>query len=110
MKYAVIEVCGRQIVIEEGRHYIINRLPYKIGTLILFTRILLCNEKGLRSVGYPYIKDYKKIQITGTILEHSQGSKIIVFKMRTKKKFRRTTGHRQSNTSIIINKIKTIKF
>lgn len=108
MKYAVIEVCGRQIIIEEGRNYTVNRLPYKIGTSILFTRILFCNDKGRRFVGYPYVKNYKNIKISGTILEHRQGTKIIVFKMLPKKKFRRTMGHRQSQTSIIIDKIKTI--
>lgn len=108
MKYAVIEVCGRQIIIEEGRFYTIHRLPCKIGTSILFARILFCNDKGLRFIGYPYLKekDSRRIQITGTVLEHFRGSKIVIFKMLSKKKFRRTNGHRQSHTRIVIDKIK----
>lgn len=107
MKYAVVEIGGKQLIVEEGKFYAINHLPQKIGSSVLLNRILFCNDHGRRIIGYPYIGNDKNIKIVATILEHRRGSKITVFKMKPKKKYRLTQGHRQAQTQIMIDRIET---
>ena len=107
MKYAVIEIGGKQMLVEEGKYYAINRLPHKAGSSLNINRILLCNDKGQRIVGHPYIENVDSVKIKATILEHFKDSKITVFKMKPKKKTRWTKGHRQAQTRIMIDKIQT---
>lgn len=107
MKYAVIEIGGKQVVVEEGKYYAVNRLPQKIGSSLLLSRILLCNDQGRRVLGYPYIEDLKNVKVVATVLEHFNTPKITVFKMKPKKKLRWTRGHRQAQTRIMIDKIET---
>lgn len=104
MKYAVIEIGGKQMIVEEGKYYSINRLSQKIGSLLSLNRVLLCNDQGNRIIGYPYAEN---VQVLATVLEHNRGSKITVFKMKPKKKYRLTQGHRQAQTKIMIDKIET---
>ena len=107
MKYAVIEIGGKQLLVEEGKYYAINRLPQKVGSSLVLQRVLLCNDKGRRFVGHPYIKNLDLVKIQVTVLEHFKDSKITVFKMKPKKKIRWTKGHRQLQTRIMIDKIQT---
>jgi len=86
MKYAVIEIGGKQMLVEEGKYYAINRLPHKAGSSLNLNRVLLCNDKGQRIVGHPYIENVESVKIKATILEHFKDSKITVFKMKPKKK------------------------
>lgn len=104
MKYAVIEISGKQMIVEEGKYYSINRLSQKAGSLLSLNRVLLCNDQGHRITGYPYAENVK---VLATVLEHNRGSKITVFKMKPKKKYRLTQGHRQAQTKIMIDKIET---
>ena len=107
MKYAVIEIGGKQMLVEEGKYYAINRLPHKAGSSLNINRILFCNDKGRRVVGHPYIENLESVQVKVTILEHFKDKKITVFKMKPKKKLRWTRGHRQLQTRIMIDKIQT---
>jgi large subunit ribosomal protein L21 len=107
MKYAIIEISGKQILVEEGKHYITNRLPYKEGSSLQMQRILLCSDNGKRLIGHPYLENLENIEIKATILEHFRGPKVTVFKMKPKKKTRWTKGHRQEHSRIMIDKILT---
>ena len=107
MKYAIIEIGGKQMLVEEGKYYATNRLPHKAGSSLILQRILLCNDKGRRMVGHPYIENLDTVEIKATVLEHFKNSKITVFKMKPKKKTRWTKGHRQAQTRIMIDKIQT---
>jgi len=107
MKYAVIEIGGKQMLVEEGKYYAINRLPHKAGSSLNINRILFCNDKGRRVVGHPYIENLESVQVKATILEHFKDKKITVFKIKPKKKLRWTRGHRQLQTRIMIDKIQT---
>ena len=107
MKYAVIEIGGKQMLVEEGKYYAINRLPHKAGSSLNINRILFCNDKGRRVVCNPYIEKLESVQVKATILEHFKDKKITVFKMKPKKKLRWTRGHRQLQTRIMIDKIQT---
>ena len=102
MKYAIIEISGRQFWIETGKYYDFNRIPTELGKQITLNRVLLVNDEGTVLVGNPYLESVK---ITGKILEHLRGKKTIVYKMRPKKKTRRKQGHRQELTRVLIEDI-----
>ncbi len=102
MKYAIIEISGRQFWVETGKYYDFNRISTELGNQILLNRVLLFNNEGEILVGKPYLES---VQIKGKILEHLRGKKTIVYKMRPKKKTRRKQGHRQELTRVLIEDI-----
>ena len=102
MKYAIVEISGRQFWIETGKYYDLNRIPTELGKEITLNRVLLLNNEGEILVGQPYLD---KVKVKGKILEHLRGQKKIVYKMRPKKKTRKKQGHRQKLTRILIKDI-----
>lgn len=102
MKYAIVEISGRQFWIEAGKYYDFNRIPTDLGKQITLNRVLLLNDEGKVLIGQPYLD---KVQIKGKILEHLRGKKTIVYKMRPKKKTRKKQGHRQDLTRVLIEEI-----
>jgi large subunit ribosomal protein L21 len=102
MKYAIVEISGRQFWIETGKYYDFNRIHTELGNQIRLNRILLLNNKSNVLVGQPYLNT---VQIKGKILEHFRDKKKIVYKMRPKKKTRKKQGHRQELTRVFIEDI-----
>jgi len=102
MKYAIVEISGRQFWIETGKYYDFNRIPTELGKQIILNRVLLLNNNGNVLIGKPYLETVK---IKGKILEHLRGKKTIVYKMRPKKKTRKKQGHRQELTRVLIEDI-----
>ena len=102
MKYAIVEISGRQFWIETGKYYDFNRISTELGKEIILNRVLLLNNEGEILIGKPYLESVK---IKGKILEHLRGKKTIVYKMRPKKKTRRKQGHRQELTRVLIEDI-----
>lgn len=105
MKYAIIEVSGRQFWVESGKYYDLNRIPTELGTQITLNRVLLVNNEGDLLIGKPYLEN---IKVEGKILEHLRGRKTIVYKMRPKKKTRKKQGHRQDLTRVLIENISVL--
>ena len=102
MKYAIVEISGRQFWIETGKYYDFNRIPTELGKQITLNRVLLLNNDGDLLIGQPYLDS---VTIKGKILEHLRGKKTIVYKMRPKKKTRKKQGHRQELTRVLIEDI-----
>jgi large subunit ribosomal protein L21 len=102
MKYAIVEISGRQFWIETGKYYDFNRIPTELGKQIVLNRVLLINNEGNVLIGKPYLET---VRIKGKILEHLRGKKKIVYKMRPKKKTRKKQGHRQDLTRVFIEDI-----
>lgn len=102
MKYAIVEISGRQFWIEIGKYYDFNRIPVELGKQIKLNRILLLNNDGDILIGKPYLDS---VSIKGKILDHLRGKKTIVYKMRPKKKTRKKQGHRQELTRVLIEDI-----
>jgi len=102
MKYAIIEISGRQFWVEIGKYYDLNRIPTKLGNNIILNRILLFNNDGEILIGKPYLENVK---ITAKIIQHLRGNKLISYKMKRKKKSRKKIGHRQNLTRILIQNI-----
>ena len=102
MKYAIVEISGRQFWIETGKYYDFNKIPTELGKQITLNRVLLLNNDGNVLIGQPYLDS---VTIKGKILEHLRGKKTIVYKMRPKKKTRKKQGHRQELTRVLIEDI-----
>lgn len=102
MKYAIVEISGKQFWIESGKYYNFNRIPTELGKEIILNRILLLNNDGEILIGKPFLNNVK---VTGRVLEHLRDRKKIVYKMRPKKKTRKKQGHRQDLTRVLIENI-----
>jgi large subunit ribosomal protein L21 len=83
MKYAIVEISGRQFWIETGKYYDFNRIPTELGKQITLNRVLLLNNEGDVLVGKPYLESVK---IKGKILEHLRGKKQLFIKCDQRKK------------------------
>ena len=102
MKYAIVEISGKQFWVETGKFYDFNKIPTELGKEIILNRVLLFNNEGNLFIGQPYLENVK---IQGKILQHLRGKKTIIYKMRSKKKTRRKQGHRQELTRVLIEDI-----
>ncbi|QVK20169.1 50S ribosomal protein L21 [Mycoplasmatota bacterium] len=99
--YAVIETGGKQVRVEEGMTIYVEKLDVEAGSSITFDKVLLVSD-GKVQVGAPYLNG---ATVEGTIEKHGKQKKIIVFKIKPKKKYRKKQGHRQPYTKVVINKI-----
>jgi large subunit ribosomal protein L21 len=102
MEYAIVEIGGHQVWVEEGQHFITNRIATTPRTTIQINRVLLINKSGKVHFGHPYLENGK---VKGEIIEHLRGSKKTIYKMKSKKKYRRKKGHRQEMTKLMVNSI-----
>ena len=100
--YAVVDIGGHQLIVEEGRWYTVNRLDVPDGSVIELGRVLALKHDGEFKVGQPYLDGVK---VTAEILGEEKGDKVIVYKMKPKKHYRRTNGHRQPLTKFLVTKI-----
>jgi large subunit ribosomal protein L21 len=101
--YAVLETGGKQYRVATGDKLEVERLAVEAGKPVTFDRVLLVNLDGKVSVGAPTINN---AQVVADVLEHVRGDKKIAFKMRRRKGYHRTVGHRQELTVIQIKEIK----
>lgn len=102
MTYAIIETGGKQLRVEPGRFYDVERLAVEEEDTLTIDRVLFVDYDGAAHVGQPLV-DGATVQ--ATVLRHLRGRKIIVYKMRPKKKTRKKQGHRQELTRVMINSI-----
>lgn len=100
--YAVIAVDGKQHKVKVGQKFKFENLAGEPGDSIDLGQVLLIGNGDNVQVGAPYLSDNK---VTGKILQHGRGEKIIIFKMRRRKGYRRKQGHRQGFTEVEITGI-----
>ena len=99
--YAVIETGGKQYRVEEGTRLKVEKLDVPEGGKVVFDRVLLLSEGGKVLAG----DQLTEARVEATVLGHGKGKKIIVFKYKPKKGYRRKKGHRQLFTEVRIDKI-----
>jgi large subunit ribosomal protein L21 len=102
MTYAIIETGGKQLRVEPGRFYDVDRLAVDVDGTVTIDRVFFVEQDGSFSVGQPTIAG---ATVSGTVLRHLRGRKIIVYKMQPKKKTRKKQGHRQELTRLMIDSI-----
>lgn len=102
--YAIIESCGKQYKVTEGDVVFFEKLDVEEGKKVTFDSVVLVSDDKKVEVGAPYVKGVK---VEGKVVAHGKGKKILVYKYKAKKNYRRTQGHRQPYTKVEITKIKT---
>ena len=102
--YAVIEACGKQYKVTKGDVVFFEKLDAEEGKKVTFDKVVLVSDGKKIEVGAPYVKG---IKVEGKVVAHGKGKKIIVFKYKPKKNYRRKQGHRQPYTKVEITEIKT---
>ena len=102
--YAIIDSCGRQYKVAEGDVVFFEKLDVEEGKKVTFDKVVLVSEDKKVEVGAPYVKGVK---VEGKVVANGKGKKILVYKYKAKKNYRRTQGHRQPYTKVEITKIKT---
>ena len=103
--YAIIESCGKQYKVAEGDVVFFEKLDAEEGKKVTFDKVVLVSEEEKVQIGNPYVKG---IKVEGKVVSHGKAKKIIVFKMKAKKNYRRKQGHRQPYTKVEITAIKTV--
>ena len=100
--YAVIETGGKQYKVQEGDTIFVEKIKAEEGDKIDFSKVLLVAGDEDLTVGKPYVEG---ATVEGTVLEQGKAKKIIVFKYKPKKNYKRKQGHRQPYTKVKIEKI-----
>jgi len=100
--YAIIETGGKQYRVSVGDRISVERLGDDAGGDITFDRVLLLGGEGATRVGTPVVSG---ASVTARVEDHFRGEKIIVFKYKAKKRYRRRIGHRQDLTHLTITGI-----
>jgi large subunit ribosomal protein L21 len=100
--YAIIETGGKQYKVQEGDVLFIEKLDATEGESVTFDRVLAVSGGEGLVTGTPVISGAK---VSATVEKHGRGQKIIVFKYKAKKNYRRKQGHRQPYTKVTIGKI-----
>ncbi len=98
--YAIIETGGKQYKVEKGVRLKVEKLPKDTGSSLEFTPVLLKKEDGSVEFG--------KGKVLAEVLSHGKHKKVIVFKFRAKKNYKRWRGHRQPYTEILIKDIQEV--
>lgn len=102
MEIAVIETGGKQYLVKPGQKIKIEKVKTKEGEEIVFDKVLLLVKGKEIQIGKPELKN---IQIKGKVLRHGKGEKVISFKYRPKKGYKRKKGHRQ-----LFSEVEILKF
>ena len=99
--YAVIETGGKQYRVQEGDVITIEKLKAEVGETVAFDKVLVLGEGKDVKVGTPYVDAV----VTGSVVENGKGQKVIIFKYKAKKDYRKKQGHRQPYTMVKIESL-----
>ncbi len=100
--YAIIETGGKQYRVQEGDVISVEKLGLAEGDNVEFDKILVYSDGNDVKVGSPVIENAK---VAGSVVENGKGDKVIIFKYKSKKDYRKKRGHRQPYTKVKIEKI-----
>ncbi len=102
MNYAIVESGGKQYRASEGEVIEVDRLPLEVGDSVEWQDVLLLVDESKVLIGQPYVRGAK---IKGKVVDQIKARKVLVFKYKPKIRYRRTQGHRQRYTRVMIEKI-----
>lgn len=100
--YAVIETGGKQYRVSPGQTVEVELLPSEPGATVTLERVLMVSTDGKTIVGQPVVPGGA---VVATVVGEGRGKKVIIFKYKSKKRYRRTTGHRQDYTYLTVTDI-----
>jgi large subunit ribosomal protein L21 len=100
--YAVIKTGGKQYRVVAGERLKVEKLEVEVGGKVALDQVLVLSDGETTTIGAPIIKG---AVVNATVLSHGRGDKVMIFKFRRRKHYRKTQGHRQSYTEIVIGDI-----
>ncbi len=101
--YAIVDIAGKQFKVEKDNFVYAPLLEGEAGSAVNFDQVLLVDNDGKVKVGAPTVKG---ATVSGKILEHVKGDKVIVFKKKRRKGYKKKNGHRQNFSKVLIEDIK----
>ena len=100
--YAIVEIAGQQFKVSKDLKVYVHRLSDKEGDAISFAKVLLLDDNGTITLGAPAVEG---ASVEAKVLQHLKGEKVIVFKKKRRKGYKKKNGHRQYLTQIQISGI-----
>ena len=104
--YAIIETGGKQYKVQNGDQLRVEKLDAEAGSTVVFDKVLAAGEGSDIKVGTPYLEG---LTVEGTVVESGKGDKVIIFKYKAKKDYRKKQGHRQPYTLVEITAVAGVK-
>ncbi len=104
--YAIIVTGGKQYKVQEGDTLRVEKLDVEEGKKFKFDKVLLINDGKTVKVGSPYVENGN---VSAKVISHGKGEKVVIFKYKAKKDYRKKQGHRQPYTEVVIEKISARK-
>ena len=102
--YAIVEIAGQQFKVSKDLKVYVHRLTNEEGSKVSFDKVLLLDDNGKITLGAPAIEG---ASVEAKVLQHLKGDKVIVFKKKRRKGYKKRNGHRQYLTQIVIEGIST---
>jgi len=100
--YAIVEIAGQQFKVSKDQKVYVHRLASEEGSKVSFDKVLLLDDNGNVTLGAPAVEG---ASVEAKVLQHLKGDKVIVFKKKRRKGYKKKNGHRQSFTQILIEGI-----
>ncbi|HMP98355.1 MAG TPA: 50S ribosomal protein L21 [Cyclobacteriaceae bacterium] len=100
--YAIVDISGKQFKVSKDQYLYAPKMEGEAGAQVEFDKVLLIDKDGKVDVGAPVVSGVK---VSGKILEHVNGDKVIVFKKKRRKGYVKKNGHRQQFTKVLIENI-----
>ena len=100
--YAIVDIAGKQFKVAKDQYIYAPKMEAEAGSNVSFDKVLLLDNDGSVQVGAPTVKGAK---VSGKVLEHVKGNKVIIFKKKRRKGYAVKNGHRQQFTKLLIENI-----
>jgi len=100
--YAVMKSGGKQYRVQSGESVRLEALPAAVGAAVSFDQVLMVGEGESVQIGVPFVNGAR---VNATVLAHGRGEKVRIFKLRRRKHFQKSQGHRQAYTEVRIDDI-----
>ncbi|MBS9522507.1 50S ribosomal protein L21 [Litoribacter ruber] len=100
--YAIVNIAGKQFKVTKDQYIYAPKMQGDVDASVEFDQVLLADDNGTVSIGAPLLGGAK---VSGKILGHVKGDKVIVFKKKRRKGYKKKNGHRQDYTKILIENI-----
>ncbi|KOY81070.1 50S ribosomal protein L21 [Lysinibacillus sp. FSL H8-0500] len=99
--YAIIETGGKQVKVEAGQEIYVEKLGKEADEVVTFDKVLFVGGENVK-VGAPFVEG---ATVTAKVVKEGRAKKIVVFKLKAKKNYRRKQGHRQPYTKLVVEAI-----